>query len=94
MPVGGTIVRATIVGNDGSGVGSCVVDVQKATYAGYPTFASIAGAAKPTITAAYKNTDNTLTGWTTAIAAGDILRFVPQSNSVFKRITIILEIAP
>lgn len=94
MPVGGTIVGMTIFGDNDVTVGSCVIDVRKATYAAYPTFSSIAASAKPTITAGYKNTDSTLTGWTTVIAAGDILRFVLESSTVFKRITIILEIQP
>ena len=56
--------------------GTFVADVKKATYANYPTLASIAGTDKPTILGnAYKGTSTALTGWTTAIASGDVLRF-------------------
>lgn len=57
--------------------GSIIVDIWKDTYANYPpTDAdSITAAAVPTITAAMKSEDTTLTGWTTALAEGDVLAF-------------------
>src|SRR5262245_59181671 len=61
--------------------GSIVVDVWKDSYANAPPTAadSIAASAKPTLAAAIKNQDTTLTGWTTALAAGDWLRVHVES---------------
>lgn len=89
----GTIRSATILGIGGNG--SCVVDVWKSTYAGaLPTVAnSIVAADFPTITGAAKSQDVALTGWTTAITAGDVLVFHLVSVSVFTALQIILEIA-
>lgn len=57
--------------------GSIVVDIWNDTYANYPpTDAdSITASAPPTITTATKAQSTTLTGWDTALVAGDILRF-------------------
>ena len=57
--------------------GSVVVDIWKDTYANYPPTVAdtITASAIPTITTALKSQDATLTGWTTAITAGDTLRF-------------------
>ena len=74
--------------------GSIVVDVWKDTYANYPpTDAdSITASAVPTITTADKSEDATLTGWTTAIAAGDILGFNVDSVTTHRRATVELEV--
>lgn len=63
--------------------GSIVIDVWKDTYANYPptNADSITASAKPTVSSATKSTDSTLTGWTTTITAGDILRFNVDSVS-------------
>jgi len=55
--------------------GSVVLDIWKNDYTNYPaTIANtIVASAKPTISAATKSTDSTLTGWTTSIAADDHL---------------------
>ena len=70
----GRIVKATIL-SEPTGGGSFQVDILKAAYADFPTFASICGSAYPTLSSAQKSEDTTLTGWTTALAAGDCLRF-------------------
>lgn len=90
VPVTGTIAKATLL--TAGGTGSCVVDVRAGTYAAFPTVASIAAAAKPTISSGIKYEDSTLTGWTTAVTAGGILAFVLQSSSTFTQISIELEI--
>ena len=74
--------------------GSVVVDIWKDTYANYPpTDAdSITAAAVPTISAAVKSQDVTLTGWTVAISAGDILRFNVDSVTDIQRVTVSLEV--
>ena len=72
--------------------GSIVVDIWKDTYANFPpTDAdSITAAAVPTITTATKSQDSTLTGWTTSITSGDILRFNVDSITSVERLTISL----
>ena len=91
IPFAGTIKQVTMLA-DASG--SIVVDIWKDTYANFPpTDAdSITAAAPPTIAAAQKSQDATLTGWTTAIAAGDILAFNVDSCATITRVTISLKV--
>jgi hypothetical protein len=86
----GTIRRMVIVG--GPGYGSAVIDVRKSPTTALPPTPgySICGATKPTITSGVYKTDLLLTGWDTAVAAGDVLSFVLESVSVFEYITIVL----
>lgn len=74
--------------------GSIVVDIWKDTYANFPpTDAdSITASAPPTITTATKSQDTTLTGWTVAVAAGDVLRFNVDSVTDTTRVTVVLDI--
>ncbi|GAI79224.1 unnamed protein product, partial [marine sediment metagenome] len=68
--------------------GSIVVDVWKDTYAAFPPAVgdTIAGSEKPTISGAQKGQDLTLTTWTTAIAAGNILAFNVDSCATITRV--------
>ena len=75
--------------------GSIVVDIKKDTYANFPPSGSgdsICASAKPTISAAAKSQDTTLTGWTTSVAAGDIIGFDVESISTITRYTIVLTV--
>jgi hypothetical protein len=74
--------------------GSIVIDIWKDIHGSFPpTLAdSITAAAKPTIAAADKSLDTTLTGWTRSITAGDILRFNVDSASTIKRVTLELAV--
>lgn len=92
VPFACTITDVTALADQ---TGSIVVDIQKDTYANYPPTGadSICASAKPTISAAAKSTDSTLTGWTTSIAAGDILRFYVDSCSTITRATIALTVS-
>jgi hypothetical protein len=54
--------------------GSVVIDVYKAAAPTIPV-TSITGSAKPTLSSVQTNASSTLTGWTTSIAANDILAF-------------------
>ncbi len=74
--------------------GSAVVDIWKDTYANYPPIDadSITASAVPTISTAVKSQDATLTGWTTAITAGDILGFNVDSATTITLLTISLEV--
>ena len=84
-----TVTEWAIV-NDQSG--AIVVDVNRATFANYPTTASIAGTELPTITAASrKGEDRTLTTWST-IVAGDILEFEVDSVTSSQRVTVALKV--
>ena len=91
MPIAGTITKVTILTVGGSG--SCSIDIYKGTYAAYPPSASIVASAPPAISAGIKYQDATLTGWTTAIAAGDILGFHLTSSSTFTIVNVILTIS-
>lgn len=74
--------------------GSIVIDIWKDTYANYPpTVAdSICASAKPTISSGVKYTDSTLTGWTTSIAAGDVLYFNVDSCSTIQNVVLTLKV--
>ena len=74
--------------------GSIVVDIWKDTYANFPpdNADSITASAPPTISSAQKSQDATLTGWTTAITAGDILAFNVDSCTTITRVTISLKV--
>jgi hypothetical protein len=69
-----------------------VVTISRATYNNFPTFTAISGTEKPTLTAAQKNQDLSLTSWTTALAVGDVLRASIDSASTVKRLTITLRV--
>jgi hypothetical protein len=73
--------------------GSIVIDVWKDTYANYPpTIAdTIAGSEKPTISSATKGQDLSLSTWTLAVTAGDIIRFNVDSCTSITRATLVIQ---
>lgn len=75
--------------------GTMVVDIWKDTYTNYPPVVgdSITASAKPTISSGSKTQDSTLTGWTTAITRGDVLKFHVDSSTTIKAATLSLRIA-
>jgi len=87
IPFACTITGWTILADQS---GSIVVDVWKDTYANFPPTVAdtITGTEKPTLASAQKNQDLTLTTWTTAVAAGDILAFNVNSVATVTRITL------
>lgn len=89
VPFGATVTSSTVLADAAT---SAVVAVWRDTYANYPpTIAdSITGANPPTLSAASKAQDTTLTGWTTAIPAGSTLRFSVASNSAASRLSVSL----
>lgn len=89
IPFGCTITRATLLADQS---GSIVIDIWMDTYANYPPTGadSITASAKPTISTALKSQDSTLTGWTTAIPAGNTLRFNVDSAATITRCTLSL----
>jgi len=93
IPFACTITGVTLLADQS---GSVVVDIWKDTYANAaPTVAdTITAAAIPTITTAEKSQDLTITGWTTAVAEGDVLRFNINSVTTITRLTIHLHLTP
>jgi hypothetical protein len=87
-----TIQSATLLADQS---GSIVVDIWKDTYANYPATDadSITASAPPTISGAIKSQDSTLTGWTTSIAAGDVLRFNVDSITTCQRVVVALKVS-
>jgi hypothetical protein len=95
VPFAGTITAVTLLSTDAAATaGSIVVDIWKDTYAAYPPVVSdsITASAKPTLSAANKARDTTLTGWTTAIAAGDVLGFSVTSATTVTRVLLSLTV--
>jgi len=74
--------------------GSVVVDIWKDSYANFPpTDAdSITASAVPTISSGIKSEDTSLTGWTTSITSGDILRFNVDSITSITRLCLTLTV--
>jgi len=74
-------------------VGSIVVDLWVDTYANYPptNADTITSLIPPTIAAAQKDFDDTLTDWTTLIPAGTILAYNVDSVTDIERVTICLD---
>ena len=72
--------------------GSIVIDVWKDIYANYPPTDAdtITAANEPQVSGGQKATDATLTGWTTAVADGDVLKFNVDSCATIQRCTLIL----
>ena len=93
IPFACTINAVTMLADQS---GSLVVDIWKSAYSAYPPVdaGSITASAVPTISAATKSQNLTLTGWTTAIAAGDILRFNIDSITTITRCTLSLKVTP
>jgi hypothetical protein len=90
IPFNCSITACTLLADQS---GSIVIDVWKDSYANFPpTDAdSITASAPGTISSDTKSTDSTLTGWTTAITAGQILRFNVDSCTSITRCTISLK---
>lgn len=72
--------------------GNLVVDVKKTTYQNYPSFSSIAGTEKPTLTLQSKNKDDGLSTWNTILNAGDILRFEVESCDSIKQFMLAMKL--
>lgn len=94
VPFALTITQATLLAAQS---GSVVVDIFKCTYAQFDASSThpvagdkITASAPPTITTATKSQDATLTGWTTAVAAGSILGFNINSATTITRVTLSL----
>lgn len=91
VPFSGTITGWTALADQ---TGSVVVDVWKDTYANYPPTVAdtIAGSELPTITSSNKGQDLSLSTWTTAVTAGDTIRFNVNSCTSITRLSITIRI--
>ncbi len=96
IPFACTISQSTLLADQS---GSIVVDVWKCTQAQFDAGATrpvstdkITASAPPTISSSTKAQDSTLTGWTTSIAAGDILAFNVNSVTTIQRATLALKV--
>lgn len=87
-----TISKVTLLADRS---GSIVVDIWKSAYASFPpTVANtITASDLPTLSSQQKNQDSTLTGWTTSISAGDVLRFNVNSASTITRLVLALTLS-
>src|SRR5262245_13937178 len=95
VPFACTITAVTLLSTDASATaGSIVVDIWKDSYSNYPPTVAdtITASAKPTLSSAAKSEDTTLTGWTTSIAAGDVLGFKVDSASTVTRVLVSLTV--
>lgn len=90
VPFNCTITACTLLADQS---GSIVVDIWKDTYANYPPTDAdtITASAVPEISTATKDQDTTLTGWTTTVTAGDILRFNVDSCTTITRCLVSLK---
>lgn len=93
VPYSGTIVSWTLLADVS---GSITLDVWKDTYTNYPPTVAdtITASAKPLISSATKNTSSTLTGWTTTVTAGDVLKFNVDSCTTITKCVLELVIQP
>jgi hypothetical protein len=89
IDVTGTIESWTLVSDV---VGNLVINVKKTTYANYPSFNSIAGTEKPTLSSQSKNKDDGLSTWNTLLIAGDILRFEVESCDSIKQFMLAMKL--
>jgi len=78
--------------------GSIVLELWKCTYAQFdaggthPVAADkISASTPPTISSGTKSTDSTLSGWTTALTAGDVIAFNVTSAATIQRLTVTLK---
>ena len=91
IPFECTLQSVTALGDQ---TGSISIDLWMDNYANAPpTVAdSIVASSPVTISAAEKSHDSTLTGWTTSLPAGSIIRVYVNSNDTLQRVSIVLTV--
>lgn len=93
VPLDCTITKVQLLADQ---AGSIVVDIWKDTYANFPPTVAdtITASAKPTLSSAIKSQDTTLTGWTTALTAGDILELNVDSATTVTKVYVLIFVRP
>jgi hypothetical protein len=93
VPFACTITKARLLADQ---TGSIVIDVWKDTYANFPPTVAdtIVASAKPTLSAAQKSEDSTLTGWTKTLAAGDVIEINVDSITTCQKVRLDLFVDP
>lgn len=89
IPFNGTIKRFTALGDQ---AGSLSFELKKSPYAGFPIGTSITGAGMPSMSGVQKYQDSVLSGWTTTVAAGDVLYLSTHNGTTITRCTVSLAI--
>lgn len=91
VPFAGTIVGVSLLADQ---PGNIVIDLWRDSHANAPpTIAdTITASAKPTLSAAQKNEDTTLTGWNKALAAGDWIGINIDSATTVQQVTLAIEV--
>lgn len=91
MPYSATLTGWQLLADQ---AGSIVVDLWTSTYAAYPPTSadSITGTAQPTLSGTLTAESTTLTGWTTALSEGSILRVNVNSASTVERVLLVLQL--
>lgn len=90
VPFAATILEWTVTADQ---IGSIDIDINKSTYAGYPTTATITGSEHLILSSQQKNQSSTLTGWTTTISADDVLEFEVDSAATVSKVTLNLYVS-
>jgi hypothetical protein len=71
--------------------GTAAFGVSKSDYASFPTFTDIVGAGTaPGVTASDHAESVSLASWTTAVTAGDVLRFTLSSVSILRQVVLVM----
>ena len=89
----GTIQAVEIIGDVSGSITIDVKTVLHSAWTGTASASSITAAAIPALSSASKYTDTTLTGWTTALAAGTDVCFVMSSPTTVAGASITLKVA-
>lgn len=91
VPFNCTITDYTIIADQ---AGDIAFDLMASSFASAPPTTSIVASAPPALSNAAKVRDTSLTGWSTDLAAGDILRATITSASTVQRATLSLTLLP
>lgn len=97
VPFNCTITAARLLADQS---GSLVIDVWKCSYADYNPGThpvdgdSIVASAPPTLSSAYKSQDTSLTGWTTSLSKGDLLKINVDSVASITWARLVLHVVP
>ena len=87
-----SVIKGVTLLTQGSLGGSCQVDIWKTALGSFPPNIanSIVASDPPKITGGVTYSDTALTGWTTALSAGDTMLFVLNSSTFFTEIALSL----